>query len=310
MRGLIGLDWGTSSLRAYRLDAAGRVEETRTRPWGIRQLPNGGFDAALAEITEGWQASLPRLACGMVGSRDGWHEMPYVDLPADAKRIAASMGQLRTGSGDALYLAPGLRDPHGPDLMRGEETQLLGALSLQPELADQSIWILPGTHSKWVSVCGGGIAGFRTFMTGELFGVLQEHSILGQKDTTRRDEGSFARGVETARDSGNAGALSRLFSARALMLEGALQPGSVSDYLSGLLVGEEFRVALADQLAEPGATLHPIGEPELCERYHCAAAQFGIDLVPPLQHAAAQGLWALAVQAGLIHPSAKATQAC
>lgn len=310
MHGLIGLDWGTSSLRACKLDAAGRVEETRRRPWGIRQLPEGGFDAALAQITEGWPSTLPRLACGMIGSRGGWREMPYVDLVADARRIAANIGHVRTGSGDMLYLVPGLRDSHGPDLMRGEETQLIGALSLHPELAGQSTWILPGTHSKWVSVRDGGIAVFRTFMTGELFAVLRAHSILGQGDATSRDEDAFARGVSAARESGATGAFSHLFSARALMLDGALPPESVSDYLSGLLIGEELRAALAGNLAAPGATLHVIGESELYRRYHSAAAPFGIELAPPLQHAAAHGLWTLAVQAGLIRPAAEASQAC
>jgi 2-dehydro-3-deoxygalactonokinase len=310
MSGLIGLDWGTSSLRAYRLDAAGRIAETRARPWGIRQLPDGGFDAALAAVTDGWPA-LPRLACGMVGSRGGWREMPYLDLPAGAARLGGSLGRLRAADGGDVHLVPGLRDPHGPDVMRGEETQLAGALALRPALAGAATFILPGTHSKWATVRDGAIAGFRTLMTGELFAVLRQHSILGAGAAeAAADPDAFARGAIAARDSGAAGALSRLFSARALMLDGALAPDAVPDYLSGLLVGEEFRAALADGLARRGAPLQLVGDPALCERYRRAAAHFDIELAPPLEDAAAHGLWRLAVQAGLVRSVSKESQAC
>ena len=300
MHGLIGLDWGTTSLRAFRLDGAGRIAETRARPWGIRHLPDGGCDAALADITAGWPA-LPRLACGMVGSRGGWHEVPYLDLPADVVRLGDTLVSLRAADGLDVHLVPGLRDPGGPDVMRGEETQLAGALALRPELAAASSFILPGTHSKWAVVRDGAVTGFRTRMTGELFALLRQHSILGATGTEAVDDAvAFERGVAAARDSGTAGALSRLFSARALMLDDALAPASVPDYLSGLLVGEEFRAALADGLARRDTPLQLIGDAALCERYRHAAARFDIDLPPPLQDAAAHGLWRIAVQAGIV----------
>ena len=300
MAGLIGLDWGTSSLRAYRYDGADRIAETRARPWGIRQLPAGGYDAALADITAGWPA-LPRLACGMVGSRGGWREAPYLDLPADVARLGDALAGLRAADGMDVHLVPGLRDPSGPDVMRGEETQLAGALALQPELAAASSFILPGTHSKWAVVRDGAVCGFRTRMTGELFAVLRQHSILGATGVEADDDdAAFERGVAAARDSGAAGALGRLFSARALMLDGALAPASVSDYLSGLLVGEEFRAALADGLARRDTPLQLIGDAALCERYRRAAALFDIDLPPPVQDAAARGLWRIALQAGIV----------
>ncbi|MGH8147914.1 MAG: 2-dehydro-3-deoxygalactonokinase [Rhodanobacteraceae bacterium] len=307
MGGLIGLDWGTSALRAYKLDAAGRVEETRSRPWGIRRLPEGGFTAALAEVTRGWPTDLPRLACGMAGSRGGWCEVPYVDLPADSSSVASHLGRVQTDHGDELHLVPGLRDPRGPDMLRGEETQLIGALSLKPELAADSTWILPGTHSKWMLVRNQSMVGFHTYMTGELFALLREHSIMGAgHGPVAQDTKSFAHGVTTVHDGGSAGAFSRLFSARALMLDGALQRDAVFDYLSGLLIGEEFRAALADHLVAAGATVQLIGEPGLCDRYRRAAALFEIDAAPPLQDAAAHGLWDLAVQA---HLTARATEA-
>lgn len=302
MPGLIGLDWGTSNLRADWFDAEGRIRDARSRPWGIRRLPEGGFDAALLAITEGWPA-LPRLACGMVGSRDGWSETHYLDLPTDAGRIGRAVGHLVAADGREVQLVPGLRDPHRPDVMRGEETQVVGALALRPALVDESMLIMPGTHSKWVSVRNGAVVGFRTLMTGELYDLLVRHSILGTGNARTTIPGeSFTRGVVAARDSGVAGALSRLFSARTLMLDGRLAPGAVADYLSGLLVGEEFRSAIADGLVRRHIPMQLIGDAALCERYRLAAACFDIEPEPPLEGATARGLWQLATLVGITGP--------
>jgi len=300
MSGLIGLDWGTSSLRAYWLDEAGEIREMRARPWGIRHLPDGGFDAALTDITEGWPA-LPRLACGMVGSRQGWLEVPYMDLPADTAQLGSAVRSLRAKDGSDVHIVPGLRNPQGPDVMRGEETQLLGALALRPALVADSTWILPGTHSKWARVRDGAVIDFCTVMTGELFALLRQHSILcvGSGDAAV-DPDAFARGVVAARDSGSAGAFSRLFSARALMLDGALAPDAVPEYLSGLLIGEELRSGLASNRFRHDAPLQLIGDTALCARYRLAASHFDIDLAEPLVEAAAYGLWQIASHLGLV----------
>ncbi len=300
MSGLIGLDWGTSSLRAYWLDEAGEIRETRARPWGLRHLPEGGFDAALTEVTAGWP-QLPRLACGMVGSRQGWLEVPYMDLPADTTQLGSAVRSLRAKDGLDVHIVPGLRNPQGPDVMRGEETQLLGALALRPALIPNSTWILPGTHSKWARVRDGAVADFCTLMTGELFALLRQHSILcaGSSDAVV-DTDAFARGVIAARDSGTAGAFSRLFSARALMLDGALAPDAVPEYLSGLLIGEELRSTLASNRFRHDAPLQLIGDIALCARYRLAASHFHLDLAEPLLDAAAHGLWQIACDIGLV----------
>lgn len=300
MGGLIALDWGTSSLRAYRLDDAGGIGQTRTRAWGVRQLPEGGFDAALADITAGWPR-LPRLACGMVGSRQGWLEVPYLDLPADTAQLGRAIRRVRAADGLDVHIVGGLRNPHGPDVMRGEETQLIGALTLQPSLAAHSSWVLPGTHSKWVQVRDGAVVDFCTLMTGELFALLRQHSILAVgADDAAPDAVAFARGVVAARDSGAAGALSRLFSTRALMLDGALPAVSVPDYLSGLLIGEELRSAQATNRFRSAAPIQLIGDAALCARYRAAASHFDLELAEPLPDAAAHGLWHIARHAGLV----------
>lgn len=300
MNGLVGLDWGTSSLRAYRFDAAGRVVETRARPWGIRQLPAGGYPAALAEVTAGWPP-LPRVACGMVGSRGGWHEVSYRDVPLALDGLGSALVAVTANDGAPLWLVPGLRDASGPDVMRGEETQLLGALRDRPALAARSTCVLPGTHSKWVRIEGGKLRGFRTVMTGEVFAALSRHTILGATGAEpAADFAAFDRGVAMARASGAAGAFSRLFTARSLWLAGELAGSAVADYLSGLLIGEEFRSALAAGDAAPGTPLQLIGDPDLCGRYARAARQFDLSPAPAIVDAAANGLWLLAVQAGLV----------
>ena len=240
----------------------------------------------------------------MVGSRSGWREVAYVDLPADTARLGAAAQSVRTVSGAEVSIVPGLRNVAHPDVMRGEETQLIGALAVQPDRAAHSTWIMPGTHSKWVSVRDGAVVDFATLMTGELFAVLNQHSILGagnDQTTTAHDAEAFTRGVQTARDSGAAGALSRLFSTRALMLDGVLAAASVPSYLSGLLLGEELRAGLASGRFDLTGPIGLLGEAALCERYRQAAAHFDLVLDPPLPDAAAAGLWQVARRAALVN---------
>jgi len=304
MGGLIGIDWGTSSLRAYLLDSEGKLIEARTRPWGIRHLPNGGFDAALTEIATDWP-ELPRLACGMVGSRDGWLAVPYINIPAHATQLSSTIHSLCAKDGMDVHIVSGLRNPSGPNVMRGEETQLIGALALRPGLATHSNWVFPGTHSKWVSVCDGDVVDFFTLMTGELFALIRQHSILcTDSNDASVDTDAFKRGVIAARDSGAAGAFSRLFSARALMLDGQLEQSCVPEYLSGLLIGEEFRSSLASNRFHLDEPFHLIGDTGLCARYRQAASHFDIDLAEPLVDCCAHGLWQIARHAGLLNVGA------
>lgn len=301
MAGLIGLDWGTSSLRAYLFDDGGAVLDTRHRPHGVRALPEGGFDAALFDITGEWPRC-PRLAAGMVGARGGWREMPYLDLPIDVRAVGASLGSVQAADGEPVHLVPGLRNARRPDVMRGEETQILGALASEPSLSTQATLLLPGTHSKWVSVGNGRIVDFCTAMTGELFAVLLHHSILGAgvTDSGIADAAVFRRGVRNARDSGAAGALSRIFSIRASMLSGTLESRDIPAYLSGLLIGEEVRAVIAAGEFALSTPVRLIGEPALCARYRDALEEFEIEAAVSDGDAAAHGLWRIATSAGLV----------
>jgi 2-dehydro-3-deoxygalactonokinase len=303
---LIALDWGTTSLRAYLLGDAGSVLESRSESWGIMQLPAGGFAEAFRLVTRDWRsrfADLPAIASGMVGSAQGWVEVAYCSAPTGVDALARSLAQVPAGP---LSIVPGiaqLGDP--PNVMRGEETQIVGAIALAPKLSAHSLLLLPGTHSKWARVQDGEVRDFTTYLTGELFGVLSAHSILGRfardsgarpdQDTARR---AFERGVLAARGSA-AGMAPMLFSARSLVLAGRLEPEASLDYLSGLLIGEELRCGLAAGDA-PSAL---IGDATLCGRYSSALELFGVSGVSVLEHTAPAGLWTIARRANLVGPT-------
>ncbi len=298
---LLALDWGTSALRAWRLGDGGAVLAQRQRPWGIMHLPDGGFEAALRGITQDWlDDGLPLIAAGMVGSAQGWREAPYVDCPAGAEALAAGLLAVDAGGGLRLHIVPGVRDAR-PDVMRGEETQCLGALALRPQLSERATLLLPGTHSKWLRVRQGRIVDFRTYMTGELYAVLREHSILGRPARAAGDRASdeaFERGVAVLRTEPKTGFSALLFGARALVLTGRLDAVHSLEYLSGLLIGEELRCALEHHdIAEPLAL---IGDVALCARYRQALALHGIDDASVIDGATVAGLWQLALRAGLI----------
>ncbi|HEX2941290.1 MAG TPA: 2-dehydro-3-deoxygalactonokinase, partial [Rhodopila sp.] len=265
---LIALDWGTSSLRAYLIGGSGRILDRRTEPWGIMQVPAGEFAARFDTITSSWRARWPRLpalAAGMIGSAQGWVEAPYCPCPAGPAELAT---RLVTVPNASLCIVPGVVQGGAgavdarPDVMRGEETQIAGALALRPMLHRESRLVMPGTHCKWVDIKDGRIARFTTYMTGEVFAVLRQHSILGRlagADTppATPDSPAFLRGVDAARDARN-GVAPLLFSARALVLAGRMPASDSLDYLSGLLIGDELRNALqpwAGMAAEAGLKL-------------------------------------------------------
>lgn len=299
----IGLDWGTSNLRAYLYDVLGNIVDTRQQGWGIRHLPQGGFPAAMRAMTSGWPPCVV-LAAGMVGSRQGWLEVPYVDVPADTSAIANGVRRVEAYTRQPVWIVPGLRQGKPADVMRGEETQIIGALALQGEHRKRARLVLPGTHSKWVAVDGKHVDAFHTFMTGEMYALIIKQSILaagvsdGQDKPLKKD--AFLRGVQCARESGSKGAWSRLFSVRTLMLNGELSPDDTADFLSGLLIGEEFRVMRSSDSFDANIPISLIGEASLCHRYAMAAEHFDYHAPSIVHDASSYGLWELARQSGLL----------
>lgn len=290
---LIAVDWGTSSLRGARLDAEGRALEERGFDRGILGVVPGTFPAVFAECFGDWltvppgpgsaqpapqgeQGNLgrpgvslaspetPCLISGMAGSRQGWVEAPYCPCPAGFGEVAQALSWIEPGR---IAIVPGLSTDAGtgtdavPDVMRGEEVQVFGAMQLG-SLRD-GLFILPGTHSKWVRVQGGSVTGFRTFMTGEFYALLSKHSLLARSLAADApfDASAFLDGIARAR--GGAGLLHTAFGTRTLDLFGRRDGAALASYLSGLVIGEELRSGAA----EPGEPVVLIGSPALTARY-------------------------------------------
>ncbi|MGN6231796.1 MAG: 2-dehydro-3-deoxygalactonokinase [Trinickia sp.] len=309
---LIGLDWGTTAMRAYLFDANGQVVDSRASSDGIMRLPQaGGFDAAFEAACGDWLAlapDLPVIAAGMVGSAQGWREAPYVETPADAGALVAGIVRVTTARGVCMHIVPGVIERSElPNVMRGEETQIVGALASDAIAGSARTLVgLPGTHAKWAVVQGERIESFHTFMTGELYAALRDHTILGRTMTepAAPDTQAFLRGVTVAKHAHRAGLLATIFSTRTLGLTGSLPADQQADYLSGLLIGHEL-AGLAALLEARGAQLATeaprlIGSAALCERYRLALAEFGCVRANVVEAAAENGLWRIATQAGLL----------
>ena len=203
----------------------------------------------------------------------------------------------------AVHIVPGLiDDPAGgtPDVMRGEETQVLGLVHARPELAERACVLMPGTHSKWVQLRDGAVTSLRTRMTGEAYALLRQHSVLARlmpaDDTTPHPQ-AFAAGVEAARAAGGTDLLAQLFSVRTLGLTQRWPAAALADHLSGLLIGHEL---LAGLRAADGP-LALVGEPALCRRYVQALEILGATATAAETNTACTGLWQLAVQAGWVN---------
>lgn len=291
MKPLIALDWGTSSLRAAMLDGRGELLEQRSLPRGILTVPAGEFPAVLEEACGDWlrQGDFRALLSGMVGSRQGWVEAPYCPCPAGLADVAGRLAWVEAGR---IAIVPGLScETRGvPDVMRGEETQVFGAMQLFG--VGDGLFVLPGTHSKWVHAKSHRIETFSTFMTGEFYALLRQHSILertlppadGELDAT-----AFLRGIKHAMESGNL--LHAAFSARTLSLFDRLPALSLPSYLSGLVIGEELR---SQRLAALSRPLVVIGAPALTQRYELALQALGVPVRTAGPEAAWLGLWAIA----------------
>jgi 2-dehydro-3-deoxygalactonokinase len=269
----VGVDWGTTHRRAYRLDATGNCRAEFSDDDGALAC-KGRFPTALETAIQHLQVLPERVVMsGMVGSALGWHEVPYLDEAVALDEISRHLYRVPDAPGQTqCAIVPGycVRNSRGqPDVMRGEETQLLGAVALGH---DSGWFVLPGTHSKWVQLQAGRIVQLRTYMTGELFNLLGQHGTVAAAvgpHPSQWSAAAFAEGVEAS----GRGALSNLlFSCRARVVCGDMAASSTKSYLSGLLIGSE----LHDVLRAPHDTashFKMICSPELATHYQTAALQ-------------------------------------
>jgi 2-dehydro-3-deoxygalactonokinase len=299
---LVSVDWGTSAFRARLAAADGSALDAVEAEVGATGLATGAHEAFLETQIGSWMRRLPGLPIvmsGMVGSRQGWVEAPYAPCPAGAAEIAAAMTTIPATQIGRVVVVPGLstRDARGaPDVMRGEETQILGALGASGR-AD-GLFVLPGTHSKWARVEAGRIVDFATFMTGEVFAALKDHSLLGRLMAPSTDAASaadgFARGLAAAAALERPGdLLHAIFMTRTLGLFHELPAHALADYLSGLLIGAEI-LAGARGVREAFV----VGSPTLTARYRVAGEALGIAFALAPENCATLGQIALLRQTG------------
>ena len=289
---LIALDWGTSSLRAYLLDTSGAILERRAGGPGIMKVENGAFEAALDAFCGDWIAAHPQaqlIASGMIGSKQGWREAPYCPCPAGVADIASHVIRIPLTNGRPLAIIPGVSTIDAasgvPDVMRGEETQIIGALPI----TGRHVALLPGSHSKWAWFEDGAIVSFASFMTGEVYAALAGHTILGRlmKTDAKADPAAFKRGVAYGLEAPGA-LLSRIFSARTLGLNGTLADSALPSYLSGLLIGSE--IGGARQMHPGTAPPLLLGTSELTALYARALRLAGIESRIGPEECAAAGM--------------------
>ena len=281
---MIGVDWGTSSVRAFRIDGAGVVRDRLEAARGIMTVREGAFPQTLRDLVGQWLADgeTDILMAGMVGSRQGWVEAPYVTCPAGPEALAAAL-VAAPFEGARVRIVPGLsaRDAGGvPEVMRGEETQLAG-------IAGDGLACLPGSHSKWARMAGGRVEGFATYLSGEAYAALRAGTILGRTmKEAAHDPAAFARGVERSAAPGHL--LHHLFGVRTQTLFGTLAETAAASYLSGLLIGHEIRAALP-----AGHAVRLIGAASLCALYAEAIGLCAGQATIEDEDAAARGLVAI-----------------
>jgi 2-dehydro-3-deoxygalactonokinase len=265
--GFIAVDWGTTNRRAYLIDGSGQCTNEFEDRKGVLSVAAGAFPDAVSEIRQRL-GDKPLLLAGMVGSNRGWKEARYVPCPAGLDDLAAAL--VWAGEREAIVPGVSYSKNERADVMRGEEVQLLGAIaagSVDPD----GLVCHPGTHNKWATLREGKISEFRTVMTGELFSLLKDHSILSDllQSPVELNESFKA----AARHAITHEALpADLFSVRSRVLLGQAKKEDAASYASGLLIGADVRVGLS---YPTGANIAVIGRPELTRLYATAIAEAG-----------------------------------
>lgn len=271
----IGVDWGTSNMRAWVMDHRDQVIATRVSDRGMAQLSPDAFEPALLSVIGDCLPDgrvTPVIACGMVGSRQGWAEAAYEAVPCEPPTLSALVHAPCRDPRLAVRIIRGVKQAKPADVMRGEETQIAGFLSLRPDF--DGVLCLPGTHTKWVRISAGEIVSFQTFMTGELFSLLTERSVLRHAITADGwDHDAFAEALSDSLSKPESMA-ARLFTIRADSLLSGTAAGTARARVSGLLIGLELAAARPYWL---GQDIAIIGADSLAEAYRTALAQQGTD---------------------------------
>lgn len=277
---IVGINWGSSNFRAWRIAPDGAVIDEYTTPRGVAGLDRAGMAALAEEVSARWPGEEAAYACGMIGSNIGWTEVPYADAPAGvdglrAAAVACSIGSL------PVSIVPGVacrrRFDCQPDIMRGEEIELMGLAAIHPE--HNGLVALPGTHTKWAWIAEGKITDFFTSMSGEIFDRLTGAGLLASIIQGEASDGApFLAGVAQGR-SRQLGLGTLLFGVRAAVIRGDLSRSDAASRIRGLLIGAEIADA-ATMYGAPGRQPVPlIGNSALCRLYASALASAGIETV-------------------------------
>ncbi|MEY1554228.1 2-dehydro-3-deoxygalactonokinase [Yoonia sp. R2331] len=286
----IAVDWGTTHLRAWAMSGGHDVLATAQSCDGMGKLARDGFEPALRAVVAPWQVTndTPVVACGMVGSRQGWVEAPYASVPCPALSPALA----KPASPLNVRVIPGIKQESPADVMRGEETQIAGFLALNPNW--DGVICLPGTHTKWVHVSANEVVSFQTAMTGDLFAAISGHTVLRHSIDDGWDDDGFADALNASLSRPERLAAS-LFAIRAEGLLNGLTNASARARLSGLLIGAELAAAKPYWLGQQVAV---IGEGGLSRLYvdalmaqSVAATQVNADRVTLAGLTAAYRAW-------------------
>ncbi len=277
---LIAVDWGTSSFRARTVTTSAQVIDTIATSEGILAAKDRFEQVLKTNITrlEGYRSDLPVILSGMIGSRNGWLEVPYATMPTRPSALSQDMVSMHVEGLGEIWFIPGIMaEGENADVMRGEETEIFGAIEML-ELTDAAM-VIPGTHSKHVLIEKGAIASYKTYLTGDMFHALTSASILGAFGKTAELCDWFEEGVRIGAREGKAGALlNRVFTARSRVLVDNLPEEKAASYLSGMLIGAEVGELLPSR--EP---VWVLGNGALPDMYKCAFEILGGSprVVPP-----------------------------
>ncbi|MGP4142605.1 MAG: 2-dehydro-3-deoxygalactonokinase [Sodalis sp. (in: enterobacteria)] len=270
----IAIDWGSTNLRAW-LYLHGELAASTRSEAGVTRLGGRSAEQVFREVVAPWaQHNIPVIMAGMVGSNAGWVPVPYLLCPTSLTDIAGKLTRVNDAAPWDIHIIPGIsivRD-NNCNVMRGEETQLLGAYRTHPA----GLYLMPGTHCKWVRNRDGVIDDFRTVMTGELHHLLMTQSLVGVGLTEQRPDGEvFRQGM--AQGFAESNILRCLFETRAAHVLGKLDRSTVSEWLSGLLIGNEVAQMQRDWRLQAGETVAVIGNPSLAARYQQALDHAGLN---------------------------------